>query len=462
MEKKEPKIPKIPKILFYTSIPRSFRTTLIGYLYEIAQVFPVVLLAEEFDPETQEILKDKELFPKLEKIIPVRQYTGEKTNLFFKNRSFYKLAKTIIQEQRPDIVITANDVYPFELYLLRFAKKMGSLNICFQAGLQFKEEKEMVIWSHLMNAFSQYPSFFPLPLRLSLVSLKKWFGHLLYYWILPILVGEKPFRGKSSFIFLRDNQALRDADYRIVFSKRDFDSYTKCGISAENLYILPHPLEQEVTKNFFKETLFMNTQIGEKTNKKILTILLPVEKIGFQKGNLALISEDILQKNRIKITATITKILKGWNIFIKPHPMVKDNPEEFKKITLTLESISNLIKVADPLESAEKYIEISDVIVGIPPASTTLFMASLQCPKKPILALDFHQEVLGDYYKDFDGIEYIDSEEKFINILELIRDNKYCKKYRQEANEKERRLETKIFSNTIEVINWLYDNRLTA
>jgi len=58
------------KIIFYTSTPRNFRTTLIGYLYEICQVYPVILLCEELDFETEEILRNKELFPKLEKIIP--------------------------------------------------------------------------------------------------------------------------------------------------------------------------------------------------------------------------------------------------------------------------------------------------------------------------------------------------------------------------------------------------------
>ncbi|MBI2038653.1 MAG: DegT/DnrJ/EryC1/StrS family aminotransferase, partial [Candidatus Nealsonbacteria bacterium] len=58
-------------ILFYTSIPRSFRTTLIGHLYKLASEYPVVLLSEDLDEFTEEIVKNKKLFPKLEAIIPV-------------------------------------------------------------------------------------------------------------------------------------------------------------------------------------------------------------------------------------------------------------------------------------------------------------------------------------------------------------------------------------------------------
>jgi len=87
MEKNDiKKQPKIKKVLFYTSVRRLFRTTLIGYLYEIAQVYPVVLLSEKLDEETEKVIRNKKLFPKLEKIVPVEQYTGRKMNLFARSK----------------------------------------------------------------------------------------------------------------------------------------------------------------------------------------------------------------------------------------------------------------------------------------------------------------------------------------------------------------------------------------
>ena len=109
----EQKNDKIKRVLFYTSIPRSFQTTLIGNLYEICQIYPVILLSEELDLEIKKILQNKELFPKLEGIVLVEQWTGRKMNPFFKNYYFYNLAKRIIRKYKPDIVITGNDVYPF-------------------------------------------------------------------------------------------------------------------------------------------------------------------------------------------------------------------------------------------------------------------------------------------------------------------------------------------------------------
>lgn len=49
--------PNINKVLFYTGAPRAFRTTLIGHLYEIYQVYPIVILSEELDLETESVLK---------------------------------------------------------------------------------------------------------------------------------------------------------------------------------------------------------------------------------------------------------------------------------------------------------------------------------------------------------------------------------------------------------------------
>ena len=99
----------------------------------------------------------------------------------------------------------------------------------------------------------------------------------------------------------------------------------------------------------------------------------------------------------------------------------------------------------DSRDSADKYIETGDIIVGLPlSASTVLFTASLQCPEKPIISLDFHRELLGDYYRDFEGVEYVDSEEDLIKLLEKIRDKKYQKK---------QNLKKEGFLNTVELIS---------
>lgn len=244
--------PKIKRVLFYTSTPRIFRTTFIGHLYEISQVYPVVLLSEKLDPETEKILNNKALFPKIEEIIPVRQYTERKIGLLAKNRYLYKLAKNIIWSYKPDIIITDNDMCSFELYLLRFAKKIKAINICFQGAFMGGKMEQAALRINLVTAYLKMPFFLPFRFKLLLEKIRRRLAHLLYYWIMSLTVGQAPFIGKSSVKLWNCNVGFRDADYYVVFSKRDYNFRINDGIPAEKLYILSHPLSRD-TRAFFEK-----------------------------------------------------------------------------------------------------------------------------------------------------------------------------------------------------------------
>jgi len=450
--KKNNKKEKNYKVLFYTSISRLFRTTLIGHLYEIAQVYPTVVLSEELDSETMDIIKDKNLFPNIIEIIRIDSpFYGK---IVDKNRRMYKTIKNTVLRYKPDIVMAPNDMNPAELYLMRCARRVGAVNIVTQAGMRAKELKNLALFSNMNNAYVKMPSFLPLKIKLFLVKLKKSLGYILYYWFLPLTVGELPFFGKSSFIHLKGTPGMRDGDYYIVFSKREYDICIKEGTSPEKLYILSHPLARNIMKNFLKTNPVNSPSVNTKKDKKVLTLMLSTEETGFKRADFHLISKEEILQSRIKIVGLIAETLKNWKIFIKPHPSLANLPDLFQKTTQTFESISKQIKVVNPLEPADKYIEMSDVIVGIPPASNVLFTASLQCPEKIILSIDLKHEFLGDSYKGFEGIEYIDNEEKLIGALEMIRDNKYKKDYHQKG--RAGKLTKKEFSNSVELIKYLF------
>lgn len=189
---------KIKKVIFYTHIPRAFRSTLIGYLYEISQIYPTILLSEELDIKTEKVTKNKKLFPKLERIIPIGQYTGPKTNIFSKNRYLCKLAKKVINDNKPDIVISATDICIFDMYLMRFSKER-SVNIIIQSS-NTEEMKKVALYIDLMNAYLKIPIFLPYWIRIFFVKCKKYLGHFVYHWFMPLISGQLPFFGKSSFI----------------------------------------------------------------------------------------------------------------------------------------------------------------------------------------------------------------------------------------------------------------------
>lgn len=442
MKKKEKK----HRVVFCTGILRAFRTTSIANLYEISQIFPVILLSEKLDSETEEILKDKKLFPKLEEIVPVEEVSElQKNNLFLRNRHAYKLAKQIIQKYKPTMLVLGSDYCLFDIYLMRFAEKNKAINVVLNSDLRFWKAREMSLRTDLTHAYLHFPSFLPFDFRIFLTKVRKYCGYLLYNFFLPLSVGQAPFWGKSSRI-LYTISGMR-ADWRIVFSREDYNLSLEEGVPQEKIILLEHPLKREITKKFFKQVYLFDLGKKIKSDAKVITLLCPEEPYGFKRKDCSLIREEEMQKNRIEIIDLIVNNLAGWKIFIKPHPATT-KAEELRNI---FEAISPCITFTNPSEPMDKYIEMSDVIAGLPPASSALFTASLQCPEKPVLSLDLPpQEILGDCYKNSGLVEYVDSKEAFIKLLEMIKNNKY---------HKEKDLKSEGFSDTAEVIEYLLKNK---
>jgi hypothetical protein len=372
------------------------------------------------------------LFPKIEKIIPVRQYTGGKMGMIKKNRYLKNLAKKIIKEEKPDIVISDNDMCAFELYLFRYAKRKGAKIICFQAGFLAGKMKEISYALNLVNAYLKAPKLlYFLSFKFFWAKTRKYLGHFLYYWILPLFVGELPFLGKSSVMIWKGNVGLRGADYYLVFSERDYQSVIADGVPAKKLGILPHPLARN-TKMFFEKVYFSVARKIKNKKNKVFTIMWTPEEISFKKENFALISKKEMEKNREEIIALIVQILKNWKIYIKPHP---DTPN-FEEMKKKLKLISKRIEVVNPLEPADKYIEISDVIASFPPGDTVIFTSLLQHPEKPILSLDLDKEAFGDIFlhESYRGVDYISNKEELVDILKKIAKGSYVKKYNKRPN----------------------------
>jgi len=409
------------KVLFYTSIPRGFCDVGIAYLYEIAKVQPVVLLSEELDPKTKKILHSKTLFPNLQKILPVHQFTKSNPNIFKKNGYLYTLAKNIIETEKPDVIVTSDDIYPFELYLLRLAKRKGIYTIAIQPSLH-PETGEVRLYNILLDAHLRTPPWLPLFLRIGFVKVKRLAGHFLYYWILPFLMGEPPFKGQSSYILWKGSPGLRDSDYYIVFSKRDYDLCVQEGVSKNKLRIIAHSLCRIHTRKFLERNLLKENN-AYRTTRKTLTFFYPSERIGIKKADYSLIPAQEMQEKRERLLKIINEILSSWQIIVKPHPQT----ENFMNLKTRLESLSPNIRVADPADRASHYIAVSNVIIGIPPVSTTLYTSSLQCPKKAILSINLYNELLGDLYKNFSGIDYIEEENDLIKTLKCLQENTYHK-----------------------------------
>lgn len=421
-------------ILFYTSIPRSFRTTLIGHLYEISQVYPVVLLTEELDPQLQKIISDRTLFPKLAAVIPVHQYSGPQQGLLKQARYLSRLAKDLISEYQPELVIAANDLYPFEMHLIRAAKKSGATTLSIQAGMAV-ESSTIKRWLNAEAAYFLILNFLPFSFRIRLIQSKKLLQHILVYYVLPLLTGNLPFTSNSSFI-LGTGTAGKGAHYQAVLSKRDYEIHLKDGVPEEKLLILSHPF----LRNRKLFNLLSPVRRSGKKEKNVAVMVPSDIKVGFRKRDFFPIPMLKRRKEWRELVHLIQQSLPDWKIYLKPHPATK-KMTDLERIFIKVPNTTLL----DPEIPAETPMANADLIVGLPlSTSTTLFTASLRWPDTPLISLDTEEEFMGDYYKNFPGIDYVATKNEFEEKLKLIGSGKYKKEVSKLTHEG--------FKNSIDLI----------
>lgn len=412
---------KLHRVLFYSNTPRAFQTTLIGVLYEISQEFSVTLLSEEMDNETSIILRDKDLFPNLDRIIPVYQHTGPKMSLVSKHRYLSSLARKVISEC-PDIVVASSDWHSaFEMYLMRFAKELGLLRVTVQDTF-VAEMKEASKWVDMINLYEITSSWIPLCFRQLIIKLRKYAGYCVYHFLLPLAAGQGPFFMRYSFVLLRGSSGCGDSQYQVVLSQRDYEIYKINGVSASKLIIMAHPITRNAKMIF--DRLVKPTSFNSYNRSKMLLVLLPAEEIGIRRGSYDLIPSNERLQMHVRILQIIENVLPDYLVIVKPHPLTKN----LEKRRTAFSQISKNIHFCDPSEPVEKWIEAAEIILELPLAgSTALFRAILQCPEKAIMAIDFQNDFRGDVYRDFAGIEYLDSAQSLVRVLEEIRDGVYKK-----------------------------------
>ena len=398
------------KILFYTDIPRFFKSTLENYFLELAKVHEVVLLTENIG---------ENYFPEIKKV-QVNQYSpGE--GLVAKNRRLAKLAREVVQEQKPDIVI-ATGSYFFESYLRREARKKGITTISALGPFFVNNLNDFVKYRIYITAHKSARRL-PLFLRLAFAVFKKSFAQIVYYWIFPVISGRAPFVGHESSI-LWNPARKKGADFYFVFSEKDNQVLENSGADTSNVFVLSHPL----TSCFLQDS-----------KEKIITIMEDGKPYLVNRNNFSLISEQKRREYKKEVVKTVCDVLDGWTIYIKPHP--KDND---KRIEQMKQDFAGIAEVVEPTESAEEYIKKSYITLDYV-AGMAVFSAILM--QKPVISIDWQEEFMADFYKDSEEVEYADSKEKLVSVLERIKKSVYKKEKKE--------LKKQGFSSILDLLNYI-------
>jgi len=401
------------RVLFYTHTARAFRATLIGFLSEISSEYPVVLLSEKLDPITESLLEDRRLFSKLERIVPVGQFSGTGEGVFSKNLRLKRLALSVISGFRPEAVVAASDMHSlFEMYLFRFAKSAGAVTLSLQPSM-IVDNVRTSLMVDLTNAELRFWRWLPRQLRLFFVTCRKWTGHFFYHWVLPATAGTRPLTGPSSYILHKGNSGMRDSDAQIVLSERDFESCRADEVSEERLYIVDHPVTRS-TKEVFD--LLHGIREGA-ANPKNALILLPSDEVGIRRVDMSVISAAERNKTWMEIIRMVYEKLAGWHICVKPHP-------DAIRIAHLKDYCAYLPPDMDftaPDAPIEKYLSDAAVVIDMPRSSSTvLWMAAKQYPDKKLISLDFDDELCGNVFERFERVEYLRNKQDFSESLGRI------------------------------------------
>lgn len=165
----------------------------------------------------------------------------------------------------------------------------------------------------------------------------------------------------------------------------------------------------------------------------LILVLVPWERIGFARSDGRVIEEAPRKAAMIRVFESLRQTFPAAQIILKPHPMYID----FSSGSLSDILLKLGLDVANPSEAVECYIPQADMVIELPrAASSATFRAVLQIPEKPILVLDFFEELIGDCFKDRPEVTYIPSFELFIETLYSVRDGTFTKPPSKTAQQK--------------------------
>lgn len=410
------------RILFYPHSARALTSSLIGHLHEVSQQHPVVLFTEPLPEPYLAHLRNRDLFPGLERVEVVRSFGFSVSELLSEHRRCLHLARGCIDEVSPSLVIGENDMSSmFDMHLMREAKRLGLPTLTIQSMGQLRDGPFRSIAE--LNAVYVGGKEPPRPLA----SARRWkyrarkeLGHFLVHYLLPWSAGQPALRGASSYVRRAGVPGMRDSDLHLVQSAPQLKVFTEAGVPTRKLGILRHPAARIASEVFFPPGA-LTQGMNPGARRRILVLLSP-QALGIERGSLRVISGAVRRRLRLAILTAIQDTLPDWEIIVKAHP----DFGSIRAVRAYLGTMPANVSVADPSNPVEPYLPICHAILDLPaPTTSALVTAVSTSPLMPVIAADLDRDVLGDQYSDWPEVDYVDSMEALTDLLESIRDGRY-------------------------------------
>jgi hypothetical protein len=438
------------RILFFTHSARAFTSSLIGHLYEVSQEHPVILLTESLPDAYVSHLQNKDLFPMLEQVHIVDCLGFTVKALVRENSRWLRLARQSLDAFSPSVVIGENDMSSlFDMYLMREAKRRGVKSLTIQSMGEISEFKIRRFFELRRICPDGKRPAAPIALwRKGTHRTRKALGHFLVHYLLPWFAGHAALRGPSSYVLRTGAPGMRDTGLHLVQSAPQHKVFIRSRVPSAKLAILRHPAERVPLEAFFPPGA-ARPGITDDGQKKIL-VLMATSEFGFERETLEVISSHDRRQLRLAITEEISRCLPDWQLIIKPHP-------DFGSIQAAQDYLGPLpanATLVPPGEPVEPLLLLCDAVLDLPPPNTsTLVTASSALPGKPVIAADLDHDILGDQFREWPEIEYVDEMQGLTRLLARVGASSYQRQSTSHCTE----LGVREFGSTNQAIRFVVD-----
>jgi hypothetical protein len=435
-----------PVVLMYSHSPRAFASALVGHLYELCGSSRVTLLTEPLPPPYSRVIARPGLFPGLQEIVVVPGMGYSVRAMLTNSRIWFRLIERTLDRVSPDIVVGENDNSGlFDMYLMREARRRGIPTISFQAmgQGQFPENQQVIEARHVAKQARRY---LPSTLLRIKYRIRRRLGHTLVHHLIPIATAQRPLLGGSSYVLMSGAPGMRDSDLHVTQSRSQFEVCAASGTPREKLAILDHPASRVPREAFFPQSVSPVPQGPDR--KPFALVLIGAVAAGIHRVSGSVILPKTRLETRKRVLELLMTELPGWNICIKAHPMV--GTKSSLKPYLPKEGTGMVI--LDPKEPAEFFLPRCSLVIDLPPGwSSALATAAAARPRTPVISADLDEDVLGDIYANWPGVEYVGRTKVLRNLLQKI----CADRYKRTAHSTEAAEGYPVFQSTMEAVKSL-------
>lgn len=410
-----------PIVFFCPGPEYLFFTTGIFYVWELAQLYNVVLLLDfSFKKlEILERLKEEEIIlDYLSLDCPAE--TVSLIRKFKKHRHYCKISKTFFEKYQPAAIIQHADIEPINIYFFEEARSQKICRIVYTASLVLSGQNT-AIGTLILLQKAKLSKKRKLPLWLAgyCYEIKRPTGYYINYYLLPFVNKGYFFRPRLNAVCKNGrwyNNSKNYFDHYITHSEKERKAIRE--ITSAPVTVIQLPMTH------FDDEVF-DFLYGSVTQENMI-LVLPTG------GDIDCLMKSQKMSRAVAVKHYFEKWIESINIIASKFDSYKvsikfkyNEDSDLFKHHLSLSDSNERIAIIPPEEDTNALILKSRVVVST--NSSVLWWAGFLQSERVLISLDLFEQPSGNYYEDVDGVLYF-NDTKLLDDFDFSTDRVQYKK----------------------------------